>query len=255
MAFCRSKSQPSAPEHCGRERSARRNDAAGAERRPCEFKGSSANQLALLAEAAKGARGKAKGFPPRGATRQGCGAGLGEPSREALHQNRRQPKIQMFAALVCGMRMFVASAVRFRVRFTPPPNPSRVFSEVGGVDVLWGQAQSTPRRSTPRRRSVPPPEGEAPGGFPLGTPPCRGAQGKMSVARRSLTFRAPALAGAEPRTRSRLKCSPFGRLRTKCLVRPCAVFDPRRKVAPMRAARSAATASPRACANKTNGCG
>ena len=148
----------------------------------------------------------------------------------------------MRCAYVCGECGTVS------VAFYAAPEPLTRFYMVGGVDVLL---QSTPppfdptaplraavRRGSPRR-------------LPPRTPPCRGAQGKMSVSRRSPYFRAPALAGAEPRTRSRLKCSPFGRLRTKCLVRPCAVFDPRRKVAPMRAARSAATASHEAGVNKT----
>ena len=78
LDFCQSKSKPSAPEHCGREFSGHRNDAVTAERRPCEFKGMSANEPAFLAEAAKGVRGKAQGFSPMGAKRPGCGARRGE---------------------------------------------------------------------------------------------------------------------------------------------------------------------------------
>ena len=84
--FCKAKSKPSAPEHCGREFSGRRNYAVTAERRPLKFKGVSANQLALLAEAAKGARGKAKGFSPNGAPRVlGVRSGALGPRRKTLH--------------------------------------------------------------------------------------------------------------------------------------------------------------------------
>ena len=61
-------------------------------------------------------------------------------------------------AVVCRVHIRGGASAR-------PRYPLTVFHMVGGVNVLL---QSTPRRSTPRRRSAPPPEGEAPGGFPLG---------------------------------------------------------------------------------------
>ena len=166
--------------------------------------------LLYLRKRQKGRGEKRRAFPRGAQSARGAGRGAGTaPSSPALKppptQNTNVCGVGARYAYVCGEFGTVSWA------FHAAPEPLTRFSEVGGVNVLWGQAQSTPRRSTPRRRSAPPPEGEAPGGFPLGSPPCRGAQGKMSVARRSLTFRAPALAGALPRTRSRLKCSPFRR--------------------------------------------
>ena len=85
--------------------------AAGAERRPLEFKGSSANGLALLAEAAKGARGKAKGFPPRGAKRQGCGAGRGNRAVKPCIKTAAGPKYK------CRRRWCAVCVCLRRVRY------------------------------------------------------------------------------------------------------------------------------------------
>ena len=63
LAFCRSKSQPSAPEHCGREFSGRRNSAVTAERRPLECKKTPVRYI-FVTGAAKGVRGKAFGLSP-----------------------------------------------------------------------------------------------------------------------------------------------------------------------------------------------
>ena len=63
------------PQHCG----GRLPQAAVIQRIVCK-------RACFSAEAAKGVRGKAKGFSPNGALRApGCGAGLGLPRRKATH--------------------------------------------------------------------------------------------------------------------------------------------------------------------------
>ena len=57
---------------------------------------------------------------------------------------------------------------RFRGRFTPPPNPSRVFLRSAGLSGL--ASPIPPRCYAPPPGSAVPPEGEVPGDFSLGLP-------------------------------------------------------------------------------------
>ena len=100
IAFCRSKSNPSAPEHCGRERSVCRNFAAGAERRPCECKKTPIRYI-FVTGAEKGVRGKAPGLFPEGAHRAPGvrgGAWRSQAVKPCI-KKRRRPKVQN----VCGV--------------------------------------------------------------------------------------------------------------------------------------------------------
>jgi hypothetical protein len=80
----------------------------------------------------------------------------------------------------------------------PPIPPSGLVQCPRGFRL--GFANAPPRLSTPRRRSASPPEGAAPGGFPLETPPCRGRREKRAWLLPTLTFCAPAF--SRPLTRS-----------------------------------------------------
>ena len=85
-AFCRSKRRPSAPEHCGREFSGRRNSAVTAERRPLECK-KNARQVYLCHRRRKRGSGEsAWAFPRMARNASGFGAGRGKPRRKAPHQ-------------------------------------------------------------------------------------------------------------------------------------------------------------------------
>jgi hypothetical protein len=69
LAFCRSKSKPSAPEHCDREFCCCRISYGGCRTQVVVFKGSSANMLASLRKRQKGSGEKRRAFPRMGARR------------------------------------------------------------------------------------------------------------------------------------------------------------------------------------------
>ena len=166
--------------------------------------------------AEKGVRGKAPGLFHEGANRAPGvrgGAWRSQAVKPCI-KKRRRPKVQN----VCGVGVRYAYVCdecgTVSVAFYAAPEPLTRFFEVGGVNVLWGQAQSTPRRSTPRRRFAPPPEGAAASGFPLGLllaggrkERCASADVPLHFARLRSPGRSPGLArGAN--ARPSVACAP-----------------------------------------------
>ena len=81
-----------------------------------------------------------------GAKHPGCGARRGNRAVKPCIKNSRQLKIPN----VCGVDVRCAYVGgefgTVSGAFYAAPEPLTRFYMVGGVDVLWGQAQSTPRR-------------------------------------------------------------------------------------------------------------
>ena len=148
-----------------------------------------------------------------------------EPRRKALHQKQSSTKNTK-----C-LRCWCAVCVRLRrVRYglggvlRRPRTPHAFLYGRRGRCALGTSPTHTPPFDPPAPLRAAARRG-SPGRLPPRAPPCRGAQGKMSVCRRYFTFRAPALAGAMPRTRSRRQCSPSGRSTPESFGRFCAALN------------------------------
>ena len=84
-----------------------------------------------------------------------------------LHARQRCERLPAYRRF--GMRHAVVGRAYWRGGVLRRPRyPSRVFSKVGGVHALLRCKKRTPPLCSPHGGVPPPPEGAAPGGFPLG---------------------------------------------------------------------------------------
>ena len=145
-------------------------------------------------------------------------------------------------ALLCVTRGCLYRA-RTRGRFTPPPIPLTRFVQGRRGQRAFSKHTPplcSPHGCAPRRR----PRGAAPCGFPLGLLLAGG--GEKNKRGRQLPLQSPAACACLTLTHSASLAALMLALRSlahQALVRTCAVFDTRHKIAPMRAARSRATRS------------